>query len=513
MLCITILSLSACVNTRWLRPKEYLLYKQNIAGNERVTKEELEALFTQVPNRKVPIIGSTMYLYFHLLGREFYDSTKYANQFLDKKNYVDSLNSVYIKVQKKDSTLNYTQKDSLHLAKILKKQKKKLVKAEILATQGNFLMRTIGEKPSLFDTNNINYTCNQFHLYLLSKGYLKNKVTYDTSRLGKNYFVKYKVEENVESTIDCVRFDVEDTIIQNVIRKHLNETSLRLFSRYDENTLNDERERITKLLRDNGFYDFTRQYINFQIDTTNIAKVKITLYVDSPEDKPHHTRYKINEVQYHLDYSKTSKKVFDSITYNNVHYNYYGKKYSEKVLNSKNQIFPGEYYSYTLTQNTQRNLSNLELFKFVSINFIKSDTGEFLTAIVNMNSYPKYQLSDEWGINVSQGQGYPGPLGNVTLVDRNIFKGCEILSINLRGSVEGQPSLTQINNVYSTYEYGGNISITSPKVLIPTRFKYKFDNNNPRTKYVFSYQNTIRHEYTRSITKGAINYLFQKGKF
>jgi outer membrane translocation and assembly module TamA len=49
--------------------------------------------------------------------------------------------------------------------------------------------------------------------------------------------------------------------------------------------------------------------------------------------------------------------------------------------------------------------------------------------------------------------------------------------------------------------------------LIPTRFKYKFNNNNPKTKYIFSYQNTIRNEYTRGIIKGSINYIFQKGDF
>ena len=66
------LALSSCVNTRWLKTREYLLYQQNITGNEEVSTEELEVLYKQLPNRKVPIIGSTLYLYFHLLGREFY---------------------------------------------------------------------------------------------------------------------------------------------------------------------------------------------------------------------------------------------------------------------------------------------------------------------------------------------------------------------------------------------------------------------------------------------------------
>jgi outer membrane protein assembly factor BamA len=190
------------------------------------------------------------------------------------------------------------------------------------------------------------------------------------------------------------------------------------------------------------------------------------------------------------------------------------------VLNSKNALIPGQYYSASKAQVTQRNISNLEMFKFTSVNFVKSDSVGKLNAIVNASSLPKYQLSQEYGINVSQGQGYPGPIANLTFTNRNIFGGCEIFAINLRGSIEGQPSLTTLNNsistsltnVFPTYEYGGNISITSPKLLIPSKFKYKFNNNNPKTKYIFSYQNTIRNEYTRGIIKGSINYFLQRGE-
>lgn len=517
MLCFTMLVMSGCVNTRWLKSKEFLLYQQNISGNEQVTKEELEVLYKQVPNRKVPIVGSTLYLYFHLLGREFYHKEKIRQDSLNRelKDSVSKAN--FIASHKKNNDKNeiyFSSRDSLKLIKKEKKHQKRIAKFAKRLSEGNFLMRTIGEAPSLFDTNNITATVQQMHLYLNSKGFLKNKVSFDTTRLGKNYFVKYIIDEGKPSLIDSINYEISDTAIVNILNRHSKETKLSKKMNYDENALNDERERINKLLKDNGYYDFTRQYINFEIDTTDIFKLILTLSISNPENRASHIRYKIDKVYYYIDYSKYNKTVKDSAIFNGVNYEYYNKKYSEKVLNSKNQISPNHYYSYTDAQNTQRNVSNLEMFKFVGVNFVKSDSaGNKLTAIVNATSLPKYQLSDEWGVNVGQGQGYPGPLANLTFTDRNIFKGCEILAVNLRGEVSGQPSLTKLNEVYTTYEYGGNISITSPKVLIPTRFKYKFNNNNPKTKYVFSYQNTIRNEYTRGIIKGAINYLFQKGNF
>ena len=514
------LTLSSCVNTRWLKSKEFLLYQQNITGNKEVNTDELEVLYKQLPNRKVPIIGSTLYLYFHLLGREFYfkDKIKADSTRIELKYSTVKLNfrkDHQINFNNNDSLL-FSHNDSLAYNKLEQKRQKKMAKINRKLNNGNFFMRTIGEAPSLFDTNNVMNTVNQMHLYLNSKGYFKNKVSYDTTRLGKNYFVRYLINEGNPSMIDSLKYDVSDTAMAHVLQDHFKASLLQIGVKYDENTLNLERERINKLLKDNGYFEFARQYINFEIDTTRIDKLVITLSVDSPPNASKHIRYQINKVQYYFDYSKYNKIIQDSIILNNIQYYYYNKRYSEKVLNSKNELITNEFYSFTKSQNTQRNVSNLDMFKFVSVNFVKTDTSENkLTALINATSLPKYQVSDEWGVTVGQGQGYPGPLANLTFIDRNIFGGCEIFAINLRGSVEGQPSLTSLTNAYlsPTYEYGGNVSITSPKVLIPSRFKYKFNNNNPKTKYIFSYQNTIRYEYTRGIVKGAINYLFQKGLY
>lgn len=518
MLCFTMLALSSCVNTRWLKTREYLLYQQNITGNEEVSTEELEVLYKQLPNRKVPIIGSTLYLYFHLLGREFYHkkniiADSIARENKDSLKLVNFLKSHHKNIDGKD-TLVLTKKDSSQLTKIEKKHQKKMDKIKVRLKEGNFFMRTIGEAPSLFDTTNISKTVSQMHLYLNSKGFFKNTVSYDTTRLGKNYFVKYIIHEGSPSMVDSIKYAIEDTTVAKVLAFSQMETLLKTGTRYDEKVLNNERERINKFLKENGYYDFTRQYINFEIDTTDISKLILTLMIDLPPNGNKHIRYQIDKVNYYFDYSKTNKIVKDSASLNDIQYFFYNATYSSRVLNSKNSLIPGSFYSYSQSQNTQKNIANLEMFKFVGVNFIKSDTsGNKLTAVINATSLPKYQLSDEWGVNVGQGQGYPGPMANLTFVDRNIFGGCEIFDINLRGSVEGQPSLTKLNQVYTTYEYGGSVAITSPKVLIPTRFKYRFNNNNPKTKYVFSYQNTIRNEYTRGIIKGSINYLFQKGKF
>jgi hypothetical protein len=41
-----------------------------------------------------------------------------------------------------------------------------------------------------------------------------------------------------------------------------------LFHIYDEQNINKERDRLERLLKNNGYFNFTKQYIEFEIDST-----------------------------------------------------------------------------------------------------------------------------------------------------------------------------------------------------------------------------------------------------
>lgn len=477
-------------------------------------------MYKQKPNRKVPITGSTLYLYFHLLGREFYfksqntkDSLALYNLYYQKKIaiYGDSLkyNNRF------DSTLTkLNHKDSLKLNKLESKFKRKFAKLDRKLTEGNFMMRTIGEAPSLLDTNNLNATVQQFKYFYQSKGYLKSNISWESDTLGKNVFVKYKINENQQSIIDSLVWNIQDSTIKKTIKRLISKTQIKVGTPYNESQIQEQRELITKRLKDKGYFEFEKQFVDYEVDTTNIYKLKLTINIVNPNDKPRHTLFKIDSVYFFIDKPKKTSNPILIVNQDKTVFQFYSKKYSTKILNSKNRIYPDSVYSNSITQKTLNQLSNLDIFKFVTINYIKSVTDSSkLKAYINANSYPKYQITDEWGATISQGQVIPGPMVNINFTDRNSIGNCDVLSLNLNGSVLGQPSVTQPNTVTRTTQFGGNLSLTIPQLYMPTRLRFKFAENNPKTRFTFSYSNVIRDEYTRSIYKGSLNYIYQVNKF
>src|SRR5690606_1221414 len=65
--------------------------------------------------------------------------------------------------------------------------------------------------------------------------------------------------------------------------------------RYDSDSLVSERESVYGLMQREGYFDFLRQYVRFEVDTNarnNQAALK--LIIENPADKPRHTVYHID---------------------------------------------------------------------------------------------------------------------------------------------------------------------------------------------------------------------------
>lgn len=477
-------------------------------------------MYKQKPNRKVPIIGSTLYLYFHLLGREFYFKSQNTKDSLALyQKYYSSLYKIYGDsvryVNRFDSSIvKLSHKDSVRVIKFEKKYKKKINKLNKKLTEGNFLMRTVGEAPSLLDTNNLRATIQQFKLYYQSTGYLKTKINWESDTLGKNIFIKYNISEGEKSVIDSLNWNIQDSSIYKVIKDLITKSPVKIGSVYNENYIQEQREQISKKLKDNGFYEFEKQYISYEVDTTNIYKLKLSINIENPAGATKHTIFKIDSVFFLIDMPKKSQKPLYTFEKYKTQFKFFVKKYSTKILYSKNKIYSDSLYSYSNTQKSINQITNLDMFKFVTINYIKSNTDSSkLKAYIIANSFSKYQISDEWGATISQGQVIPGPMVNINFTDRNSIGNCDVLTLGVNGSVLGQPSVTQLNSVTRTTQYGGDLNLTIPQLYMPTKLRFKFAENNPKTRFTFSYSNVIRDEYTRSIYKGSLNYIYLINKF
>jgi outer membrane protein insertion porin family len=71
---------------------------------------------------------------------------------------------------------------------------------------------------------------------------------------------------------------------------------------------------------------------------------------------------------------------------------------------------------------------------------------------------------------VSKSNDYTGPRMNVSLLNRNTFKGAELLYISMAGSYEAQFSGSE--NLYS-YSLNPNVELTFPRFIYPGILKQR----------------------------------------
>ncbi len=480
--------LQGCLGTKYLKEDEKLLYRQRIKGTENIDKDALEELYIKRPNRKFSRLPFAPYVWIYKKGEEEYDVALLTKE---KEKIIAHY----------DRKIEAHQDEPKKRNRLKKRKGKKIAKIDQDITDGNLLMRW-GEPLAVYDTIATQKTLDNFKLYLTSKGYFRSKVTHKEIIKGKkkNKIIEvYCVYEGEPHVIKKLMIDAEDRDILKLMIKNKKASLLRKRENYDQKKLSAERERLELLLKDNGYYDFSRAYISFDVDTAyEDRKVAIRTNIRQAERGKNHTAFNIDRVNFITNVKDMSlpDSLLQEEKYNGIHYRYSAKRYNKKILDRRVFIHPKKLYSKTNTFSTQRQLANLDMFKFVNINY-DSSGGRFIANIFT-SPLDRYQWSNEVGINVTE--GLPGPFYNTTFKKRNFFGGFEVFEVSGRIGFEGVAALSDEDNLYASIEAGANSSLTFPQFILPfsERFKSRIGSINPKTKLQVGYTFNQRPEYERS---------------
>ena len=397
---LTTTALSSCVNYRKQfnkndYPDQYLLHKQKLKGNKEFSSITLNELIPDQPNRS--FISSAFgkpYLGIYIMGKK-------------KKifGFIPGYNPEKLEAKYKKTEAKYDKKiakDSTNLkraSRLNKKKKKKLDKIEVKIKEGNGLMRTVGEKPVLIDSLDIGYVERQLELYYQSKGFFQVEVKSEIISLKKNSVktkVIFHINEGKAHKFGATEYEIEDPVLEEIILKSKNSSYVKKGENFDASKLGNERIRITRLLKNEGYYKITRQSISFEVDTLeNPYTAHVKIIVENPQDGSRHERYRVRNVVFRVDAGRSPNP--DTVYYEDGTKFVIGtKKVSTKLLKSKIRINPGDYYSYAKSEKSQVLLGGINSFKFVNINYI--DIGDnLLTAVINTSSSKKYAITTEGG--------------------------------------------------------------------------------------------------------------------
>lgn len=395
----------------------------------------------------------------------------------------------------------------------------------------NQWLRRIGEAPVIYDPFMTKRSVEQIELYLHNKGFYQAQVKDTVFYKKKKANVEYMVNVGPVTLIENVMFDApegrpenriaeESGLMANYRRDTVN-TLLEKNAPLDLDVLDDERERITKMLREKGYFNFSKNFIRFMADTTsvkkeNMAKVFVRV-VENAVDSNAYRRYFVRNISVNFDYDPLVSAEQVAATYSSLLYNGYTILYKDKLKIKPKMIIETiqlqqmELYNAQRVIDTYVRLQALNLFKLVNIDFKEVESEgdvKALDCVIQLS--PVKRQSYNVFLEGTHNSGNLGIGGNFTYNHRNVFRAGENISASVWGSLRKE----QVNGegkIFNTTEIGAELKLVTPQFWMPFLQMKDFRRNYaPKTSISLSYSYEYTPYYTRSIANARFGYLWRK---
>ncbi|EON75952.1 outer membrane protein [Lunatimonas lonarensis] len=471
-----------------------MVFETEVKGTKKSDLEALRNLISQKPNTRIPILNFSLGVFFYQLGELTYDSARLAAK---KQEWQTVSNALQSQLEKDPANRKVTKRYTKATSTIASLTKK--------LEYGNWFMRT-GNPLVIYDSIKAQESRNQMQAYLINNGFFDAEVTSETTLKKSKASVSYFVIENDPYSIDSIFTTTPDEAIQHLLESVKKDSQLRLAERYAQNNLSRERQRVEDVLKDHGYYTFSKSFVEYNVykDTVN-KTVAVEQLIRVPALSGFHPVYTIDSIRYII--SSPSEAIIDEkymVLYDGISFQMYQNRYAEKIIRSRVFLNKGDRYNRTDVIETQRQLANLDIFRFVNISF---DTlANSLTTNIYTMPNQKYQVTNQLGASVTE--QLPGPFFSHSLRNRNLFRGLEIFEFNFRAGLEGVASATAEGGVYRSRELSASGSIIFPQFLVPFNFGTleKFGRYNPRTRTLLGYSYVNRPEYVREAVNTILAY-------
>lgn len=424
----------------------------------------------------------------------------------------------------------------------------------------DLMVNKIGEKPKLLDSTQLRADLENMKRIYFSKGYFNAQADYQIKYIRHKYRpgvqakITFKIAEGEVYKVDSVKYRVEQPEIFAPLLRKAVETQLRPGNPYNEEAFSGERQRITELVRNAGFYRFNLSAINFTVDTITvknrtpnatqkkaggpgvrfldiivnipgefyiykISDVELNLtradYLGSSKDqlnnplltfrtdtisKDFRKRYSIHRRQAEVNY-----KMLFKVQTSEIH------KLSYNFLSQRILLRSGENYSQRNYQRSLLRLQSMNILRTSVIRFVPDDEKHTLKVYTDLTLQRKNTVrvgvEAFWSEFRTLGANYlPGVGGNITYRNNNVFRHAEKLEVSTKGNVSWYKASTDQSNLQIYYALGARANLSFPHFVFPWRTKGDVSFFNPSTTFMLSYDNENRIEFQRQITDVSFAY-------
>ena len=535
-------------STKRLANGEVLLKKVIIkCDNPAISKDDLYGYVKQKPNRKLLGLNTIHLLKRGSIGKKglLTDGSGYP-LYLIINNFANPKRELKRKIRR----------DERFAKKMLQyngnsKGKKQNKEPKKHKTLGEFLMN-IGEAPSLIDSNKTNRSVNQIVSYLNNKGYFGSTVddTVIYPQLQKNRRQKaiqcYIIHPSQPYTLRSIAWDIKDegiaiAIVSDTATEYC---QIKRNMNYDFDSFEAERDRITKLLKNKGYYKFSKDYIRFSIDSTlgsHQADVQITINKqelklnDSSFANVNHQQFTIRNIYikslFDLQQLREDKDIsnYDTTLYRNLLFlrnkdSIYGTniekilKFKPYILEQRISFRKDNIFRQLDYEATYRQLTNLRVFRQVVIDPIEVGDNK-LDMYIKLFPFSKQSYTAQFEGTTNSGSNL-GIGGSVSYENNNLYGGAEILRLGIKGGTEVQQTINASSNSenlgFNTIQIGADASLNIPREFFPfsllvnkKKLPEKMTTQDRRTVFLSSFNYQSRSDYDRTLANVSYGYTFK----
>jgi outer membrane protein assembly factor BamA len=363
-----------------------------------------------------------------------------------------------------------------------------------------WLKYKMGAKPVLMDETDPDRIEKLMVNRLFNNGHFKAKVNYKINNKAtkKTANVVYTVELEKAYQIDSIFYPHPNSQLETRINRMNVDKIIETGDDYSLESLKAERERISDLLRNEGFYYFEPNFLFFEVDT-NLGNRKVNVYLNIKKNikEEYLSIKKLGEIYVYPNFdlrNRESNSAPDTIQLNGTNYLLQDSSIRPEIVSRTVAIKTGNTYSKETHENTINRLTGLGVYQFVNIKYSPDSSTNKLIPHIELTPNIKKSIRLEF-LGTTKSNGFTGPGVRASFQDRNIFKGAEMFSINLEGGYETQ--LSSGSSGLNSYELGINTELNVPRFLLPFNIQTVNNRYTPFTTFKLGYRTLNRLQYYR----------------
>ena len=367
------------------------------------------------------------------------------------------------------------------------------------------------KNPPVFDSSNLLRSKNFMNAYLNSQGYyyanLNDSIHIDTVNDQIRVYATMNIDPGKNITIDSISYQLDDSVLQDITNQKIKASLIKKGNPYSKQLINEELNRLVNSYRKTGYYEFTREDIYAEIDTTNLSLINVTLdplkqaeliarsaksrrlnptwdvviKKRTTYDSSKLIQYSVGNIYYYPETKLTDvsdslifDKKFKENNYGNVWMRYKEGKFKYNPLKEHTYLLHGEKYNEDAYFKSMNILGQIGAWQQVDGKIIIRDKDSldfyfFLTPALKQNFTVDLEGSRNTG-DISSGNLF-GISTNLSYRNRNVWKQAIQSITNFRTGVElnlniGKNSLSS-QQLLQTFNISAGETFTFPRIIQP----------------------------------------------